>query len=138
MTVTTQQALEFVGTHSHTVLATRKHDGGLQMSPVNAGVIDGHVVISSRLPLAKVLNLQRNPAASVLVTTDQFYGSWVQIDGIAEIVDQTAPGTVDLLVEVYRTINGEHPDWDSYRAAMVADDRVVIRIRPEGTSGALQ
>lgn len=137
MTVTTERALQFVAAHSHAVLATRKHDGGLQMSPVNAGVIDSQVVISSRLPLAKVRNLQRNPAASVLVTTEQFYGRWVQIDGTAEIVDQSSPGTVDLLVEVYRSINGEHSDWQEYRAAMVADERVVIRIRPEGASGAL-
>lgn len=137
MSVTIEQALEFISGNSHTVLTTRRRDEKLQMSPVNSGVLDGAVVISSRLPLAKVRNLRRNPAATVLVMTEQFYGRWVQVDGFAEIIDQTRPGTVDLLVEVYRAIAGEHPDWDSYRAAMVADERVVIRIHPERAIGEL-
>jgi len=135
MGVTIEQALEFVADNSHTVLVTRRQDDSLQMSPVNSGVLDGAIVISSRLPLVKVRNLRRNPAASVLVMTERFYGSWVQVDGTAEIIDQTRPGTVDMLVEVYRAIGGEHPDWDEYRAAMVADQRVVIRIRPERAAG---
>jgi len=135
MGVTIEQALEFVADNSHTVLVTRRQDDSLQMSPVNSGVLDGAIVISSRLPLVKVRNLRRNPAASVLVMTERFYGSWVQVDGTAEIIDQTRPGTVDMLVQVYRAIGGEHPDWDEYRAAMVADQRVVIRIRPERAAG---
>lgn len=107
----------------------------MQMSPVNLGVLDGAVVISTRAMLAKVANLRRDPAASVVVFTDGFYGSWVQIDGSAEIVDQ--PAALPLLDEVYRVIAGEHPDWDDYRAAMVADQRVVIRIRPERAAGEL-
>jgi PPOX class probable F420-dependent enzyme len=137
MGVSIEQALEFVAEYSRTVLVTRRLDGSLQMSPVNSGVLDGAVVISSRLPLAKVRNLQRNPAASVLVMTERFYGDWVQLDGSAEVIDQTRPGTVDMLVQVYLAINGEHPDWDEYRAAMVADQRVVIRIRPERAAGQL-
>lgn len=137
MTVTIERALGFVAGHSHAVLATRRKDGSLQMSPLNAGVLDGALVISSRQMLAKVKNLRRDPRASLLVTTDGFYGPWVQIDGMAEIVDQSDPGTVDLLVQVYRAISGEHPDWDDYRAAMVADQRVVIRIRPERAAGEL-
>lgn len=135
MGVTIEQALEFVADNSHTVLVTRRQDDSLQMSPVNSGVLDGAIVISSRLPLVKVRNLRRNPTASVLVMTERFYGSWVQVDGTAEIIDQTRPGTVDMLVQVYRAIGGEHPDWDEYRAAMVADQRVVIRIHPERASG---
>lgn len=129
------RALEFVAGNSHTVLATRRADGGVQMSPVNAGVLDGAVVISTRAMLAKVANLRRDPAASVLVFTAAFYGSWVQIDGIAEIVDQ--PAALPLLDEVYRAISGEHPDWADYRAAMIRDRRVVVRIRPERASGQL-
>ncbi len=135
MGVTIEQALEFVADNSHTVLVTRRQDDSLQMSPVNSGVLDGAIVISSRLPLVKVRNLRRNPTASVLVMTERFYGSWVQVDGTAEIIDQTRPGTVDMLVQVYRAIGGEHPDWDEYRAAMVADQRVVIRIHPERAAG---
>lgn len=105
------------------------------MSPVNSGVLDGCVVISSRGMLAKVANLRRDPAVSILVLNDGFYGAWVQIDGRAEIVDQ--PEALPLLDEVYRTIAGEHPDWADYRAAMIRDRRVVIRIHPERASGQL-
>jgi len=129
--------LKFLSTHHRVVLATRRSDGGTQMSPVNAGVLDGAVVISSRAMLAKVANLRHRPQASVLVLNDGFYGQWVQLDGPAEIVDQSAAGTLDLLVEVYRSIAGEHPDWDDYRAAMVRDERVVIRIPPQRASGVL-
>ena len=108
-----QSALKFVSSHDRTVLATRRADGRPQMSPVNSGLVDGAVCISSRAPLAKVRNIRRDPAVSVLIFTKEFFGSWVQIDGLAEIVDQ--PEALDLLVTVYRTIAGEHPDWDEER-----------------------
>jgi PPOX class probable F420-dependent enzyme len=128
-------ALQFITQNSHTVLATRRRDGGVQMSPVDAGVIDGRVVISSRAMLAKVHNIRRDLRVSALVLNPRFYGSWVQIDGVAEIVDQ--PDALPLLDEVYRMIAGEHPDWAEYRAAMITDRRVVIRISPERASGIL-
>jgi PPOX class probable F420-dependent enzyme len=128
-------ALNFVSQNDRTVLATRRRDGSLQMSPVNSGVVDGKVVISSRDGLAKVANLRRDPTASVLVFTDGFFGSWVQIDGRADVVEQ--PDALDLLDRVYRAIAGEHPDWADYRRAMVADKRVVISITPERASGQL-
>jgi len=128
-------ALTFAAANDRTVLATRRRDGSLQMSPVNAGVVDGKVMISSRNGLAKVANLRRDPLASVLVFTDAFYGSWVQIDGQAAIVDQ--PEALELLERVYRAIAGEHPDWADYRRAMIADGRVVISITPERVSGQL-
>jgi len=129
-------ALDFLSVNSNIVLATRRADDSLQMSPVNAGVLDGAVVISSRAMLAKVHNLRRDPRASLVVLTERFYGSWVQIDGTAEIVDQ--PEALPLLDDTYRAISGEHPDWAEYRAAMIADRRVVIRIRPERAAGALR
>ncbi len=132
-----QLALDFLSDHHRAVLGTRRIDGRSQLSPVNAGLLDGAVVISSRAHLAKVANLRRQPEASLLVLNDAFYGSWVQIDGRAEIVDQSAVGTLDLLEEVYRAIAGEHPDWNDYRAAMVRDERVVIRIHPQRASGEL-
>jgi PPOX class probable F420-dependent enzyme len=128
-----QDALNFVGSHDRTVISTRRKDGRPQMSPVNAGLVDGTVCISSRAPLAKVRNLRRDPTVSVLVFTKEFFGSWVQIDGRAEIVDQ--PAALDLLETVYRAIAGEHPDWNEYRQAMIRDQRVVIRIHPERASG---
>ena len=127
------QSLNFVDSHDRAVISTRREDGRPQMSPVNAGLVDGTVCISSRASLAKVRNLRRDPTVSVLVFTKEFFGSWVQIDGRAEIVDQ--PAALDLLETVYRTIAGEHPDWNEYRQAMIRDQRVVIRIHPERASG---
>ncbi|MET0862738.1 MAG: PPOX class F420-dependent oxidoreductase [Nakamurella sp.] len=127
------EALAFVAGHDRTVLTTRRRDGRPQMSPVNSGLVDGAVCISSRAPLAKVRNIRRDPEVSVLILSNEFFGSWVQIDGRAEIVDQ--PAALDLLETVYRTIAGEHPNWDEYRQAMVRDERVVIRIVPERASG---
>jgi PPOX class probable F420-dependent enzyme len=121
-------AIDFVRTHDRTVLSTRRKDGSPQMSAVNSGVVDGLICISSRAMLAKVRNLRRDPVVSLLVLKEEFYGGWVQIDGEAEIVDQ--PVALDLLVDVYRAIRGEHPDWDDYRAAMIRDERVVIRVTP--------
>jgi PPOX class probable F420-dependent enzyme len=137
MAVTIDQALKFISDNSHAVLVTRRRDGSPQMSPLNAGVLDDRIVISSRTMLAKVHNIRRDPAVSLLVMTDAFYGQWVQVDGAAEIIDQSQPGTLDLLVDVYRAIAGEHPDWDEYREAMVKDERVVIELRPERASGQL-
>ena len=128
-------ALAFVAENDRTVLATHRRDGSLQMSPVNAGVLDGRLVVSSRNGLAKVANIRRDPAVSMLVFTDAFFGPWVQVDGQAEIVGQ--PEALDLLDAVYRSIAGEHPNWAEYRAAMIADRRVVIRISPDRASGRL-
>lgn len=128
-------ALAFAATHRQAVLVTRKKSGALQMSPVNSGVLGGDLVISARAPRAKVLNARRDPAVSLLVMVDEFYGHWVQIDGTATIVDQ--PEALPLLDDVYRCIAGEHPDWDDYRAAMIRDERVVIRIHPTHAAGEL-
>ena len=128
-------ALGFVSDHDRTVLATRRRDGSVQMSPVNSAVVDGKVMISSRHGLAKVANLRRDPVASVLVFTDGFFGPWVQIDGRAEIVEQ--PEALELLETVYRAIAGEHPDWVEYRHAMISDRRVVISITPDRASGQI-
>ncbi len=103
------------------------------MSPVKSGLVDGAVCISSRAPLAKVRNIRRDPAVSVPSSRRSSSAPGVQIDGRAEIVDQ--PEALDLLETVYRAIAGEHPNWNEYRQAMVRDERVVIRIRPERASG---
>lgn len=129
-------ALAFADAHHRAVLSTRKRSGGVQMSPVTSGVLDGALVISSRAPLAKVRNLRRDPATSLLVQSDEFFGSWVQIDGSATIVDQ--PDALPLLVDVYRCIAGEHPDWDDYNAAMIREERVVIRIHAEHAAGIVR
>jgi PPOX class probable F420-dependent enzyme len=124
------QALDHVRQHHHAVLSTRRRDGSPQLSPVTVAVDDtGHLVISSRETAFKVRNLRRDPAASICVFPDGFYGSWVQVDGTAQIV--SLPEAMEPLVAYYRSVSGEHPDWDDYRAAMERDQRCVIRIAPQ-------
>ena len=124
-------ALEFVRSHGHAVLATRRRDGSPQLSPVLAAVDDaGHVVISTREPAVKVRNARRDPRVSLLVLQDGFFGDWVQLDGTVEVV--SLPAALEPLVEYYRRLSGEHPDWDDYRGAMVRDQRCVLRISVTG------
>jgi PPOX class probable F420-dependent enzyme len=119
--------LEFIRPRHQAILATTRRDGRPQMSPVTMGVdTAGRIVVSSYPERAKALNLRRNPAVSVCVLSDDFGGEWVQVDGSAEVLD--LPAALDPLVEYYRVIAGEHPDWDEYRAAMVDQGKVLIRI----------
>ena len=123
-------ARSFVEDNHQAVLATRRADGSPQLSPVTVATDDeGRFVVSSREPAYKVRNLRRDPAASLCVIPDGFYGEWIQVDGTAEIV--ALPEAMDLLVDYYRRVSGEHPDWDDYRAAMERDRRVIIRITAE-------
>jgi PPOX class probable F420-dependent enzyme len=123
-------ALTFLRDHSHAILATTRADGRPQMSPIVASVdADGQIAISSRETAVKVKNLRRDPFASLCVVNDGFYGEWVQLEGPATIL--SLPDAMEHLVEYYRSLSGEHPDWDDYRAAMVRDQRVIIRVRPE-------
>jgi PPOX class probable F420-dependent enzyme len=124
-----EAALRFVAEHHHAVLATRRRDGGVQMSPVAATVEDGKVVISSRETAIKSKNVRRDSRTSVCVIDDSFWGPWAQIDGTAEVV--SLPDAMDGLVEYYRSISGEHPDWDDYRDAMQREQRCLIRITAE-------
>jgi PPOX class probable F420-dependent enzyme len=120
-------ARAFLSQHHRAVLATFRADGGPQLSPVT-GALDsgGRVVISTRETAMKTKNLRRDPRASLCVFTDGFFGDWVQVDGTAEII--SLPDAMELLVDYYRAVAGEHPDWDDYRAAMRRDRRVIIRI----------
>jgi PPOX class probable F420-dependent enzyme len=109
--------LTFVRPRHQGVLLTVRRDGGPQASLVTIGVsADEHLVVSSYPERAKVHNLRRRPRASVVVQSDSFGGEWVQVDGSAEVID--LPEAIDGLVEYFRVISGEHPDWDEYRAAM--------------------
>jgi PPOX class probable F420-dependent enzyme len=123
-------ALTFLRDNHRAVLATTRADGRPQMSPVVATVdADGLIAISSRETAVKVKNVKRDPYASVCVINDGFYGEWMQIEGPATIL--SLPDALEPLVEYYRSLSGEHPDWDDYRAAMKRDERVLILIRPE-------
>ena len=121
------EARQFLATHHCAVLATRRRNGRPQMSPVTVGVdATGHAIISSRETAYKTRHLRRDPRASLCVFTDEFYGPWVQIDGTAEVV--SLPDAMELLVNYYRRIVGEHPDWADYRRAMERERRVLLRI----------
>jgi PPOX class probable F420-dependent enzyme len=122
-----ERAREFMRANHRAVLATRRSDGQPQLSPVTVGVDDaGRVLISTRETAIKTKNLARDPHASLCVMNDGFYGDWIQAEGSAEIVH--LPEAMELLVDYYRRISGEHPDWDDYRAAMVRDQRVIVAI----------
>jgi PPOX class probable F420-dependent enzyme len=124
--VTPDQAREFVANNHKAVLITHR-SAGLQTSPITVGMdADGKVVISSRQTAYKVRNLRRNPAATLCVFTDSFIGPWVQIDGQAEIIP--LPEAMEGLIDYYRNISGEHPDWSDYRRAMEEDKRVLVRV----------
>ncbi|HSL58749.1 MAG TPA: PPOX class F420-dependent oxidoreductase [Acidimicrobiales bacterium] len=124
------ELLEFVRPRHHGVLVTARRDGRPQLSPVTMGVdAAGRVVVSTYPERAKAHNLRRDPAASVCVLSDDFGGAWVQVDGTAEVLD--VPAAVEPLVEYYRSIAGEHPDWHEYREAMVRQGKSLIRITIE-------
>lgn len=125
--MTPDEARTFVAGNHRAVLVTRRPSGGLQTSPVLVSVDgDGMVTISSREAAYKVRNLRRDPTAVVCVFSDAFFGPWIQIEGSARIV--SLPEAMDGLVDYYRRIRGEHPDWDEYRGAMEEQRRVLIRI----------
>jgi PPOX class probable F420-dependent enzyme len=120
-------AREFIRGNHRAVLATRRQDGSPQLSPLLCAVdADGMVVVSTRETAMKTKNLRREPAISLCILNDGFFGDWVQVDGRATVV--SLPDAMDGLVEYYRAISGEHPDWDDYRAAMEKERRVLVRI----------
>ncbi|ONI69473.1 PPOX class F420-dependent enzyme [Kribbella sp. ALI-6-A] len=121
--------LEFVRPRHHMLLITTRQDGTPQASPVSGGVdAEGRIVISSYPERAKSTNVQRNPQASVMVLSDDWNGAWVQVDGTGEVI--LLPDAVEPLVDYYRSISGEHPDWDEYREAMRKQGKCLIRITP--------
>lgn len=122
-----EEARAFIGGNHRAVLATIRSDGSPQLSPITLGLDDaGRVIISTRETAMKVHNLRRQPRAWLCVLNDGFFGDWAQVEGDVEIVP--LPEAMDLLVEYYRSISGEHPDWDEYRQAMVDQRRVILRI----------
>ncbi|MGH3996560.1 MAG: PPOX class F420-dependent oxidoreductase [Pseudonocardiaceae bacterium] len=121
------EARAVVAEQHHAVLATLRRDGTPQMSPVAATVDgQGRVVVSTRQTAFKVRNLRRDPRVWLCVLDDRFYGRWIQIGGRVRIVE--LPEAMEGLVDYYRSISGEHPDWDEYRTAMERDQRVLLRI----------
>ena len=124
------KARGFAGEHHRAVLATRTADGGVQQSPVLVGLDDGgRLIVSSRETAYKTRNLRRDPWAQLCIFTDAFFGDWVVVEGVAEIL--SLPDAMEPLIDYYRQLSGEHDNWENYRAAMRGQRRVLIRIRPE-------
>ena len=133
-------AMDFVRQHRRGVLVTQKGDGRPQLSNVAYAVGDDGVVrVSITADRAKYRNLQRTPLASLHVTRDDFYAYAVveaEVE-LSEVASAPDDATVDELVEYYRAVAGDHPDWEDYRRAMVADQRLLARLHPTHAYGML-
>jgi PPOX class probable F420-dependent enzyme len=132
--VTRDELTDFIRTRHQAIVITTRADGGPQASPVTAGVDHaGRIVISTYPERAKTRNARRDPAhVSVLFLSDDFGGAWVQVDGSAEVLD--IPDSVEPLVDYFRSIAGEHPDWAEYRQAMLDQGKSLLRITPQSWS----
>jgi PPOX class probable F420-dependent enzyme len=133
-------ALAYLRERRNGVLVTLKSDGRPQSSNIIYVVGDDDVIrVSVTDPRAKTRNMRRDPRVSLHVSADDFW-SYVVVEGDADLSPVAADphdATVDELVELYRAMQGEHDDWDEYRAAMVADQRLVLRLRPTHAYGML-
>ncbi len=117
----------FIAPRHRAILMTTRADGRPQASPVTCGLDGaGRIVISTYPERAKARNVRRDPRVSVCVVSDEWNGPWVQVDGTAEVLD--LPESVEPLVEYFRCISGEHPDWDEYREAMRKQGKSLIRV----------
>lgn len=128
-TVDLAALLDFVRQRRNMIWVTERSDGRPQLSPVTAGVdAQGRIITSTYPARAKTRNAQRRPRGSVLVLSDDFGGPWVQVDGDVEVLHM--PEAEDALVDYYRALAGEHPDWDEYRAAMRLQNKSLLRLTP--------
>ena len=125
-----EELLEFLRPRHHAILMTTRRDGRPQASPNTCGVdAEGRIVISTYPERAKAANIRRDPRVTVCVLSEEFNGPWVQVDGVAEVLD--LPESLEPLVEYFRVISGEHPDWDEYRTAMREQGKSLIRVTIE-------
>ncbi|HET7718415.1 MAG TPA: PPOX class F420-dependent oxidoreductase [Acidimicrobiales bacterium] len=134
-------ALTFAREHRQAVLATQKADGRPQLSNVIYGVDDdGLIRVSITADRAKAKNMARDPRVSLSISRSDFY-AYVVLEADAElgpVPTSTDDPAIDEMVDLYRSMAGEHPDWDDYRQAMVRDRRLVARLRPTRAYGMLQ
>ena len=133
-------ALSFARDRRNGVLVTLKRDGRPQLSNISYLVDDdGTIKISITAGRAKYVNLQRDPRASLYVGRDDFW-AYAVVEGDVQITPPAAApddATVEALIDLYRKIAGEHPDWDDYRRAMVDDGRVMLTLTPTHAYGML-
>jgi PPOX class probable F420-dependent enzyme len=128
--VTREELLDFIRPRHQGIVITTRRGGRPQASPVSCGTdSEGRVVIATYPDRAKARNARRDPEhVSVMFLSDDFGGPWVQVDGTAEVLD--VPAATDALVDYYRSISGEHPDWAEYREAMVKQGKSLLRVTP--------
>ena len=131
-----EKGLDYVRDNSRAVLATRRRDGSPLMSPVTLAVVDNEIIMSTRETAIKTWNLRRDPVSWLCVFPDKWLGRWVQLQCRADIV--SLPDAMDLLIDYYRTLSGEHPDWDDYRRAMTEDQRCMVKFEIEAAGPDIQ
>jgi PPOX class probable F420-dependent enzyme len=133
-------ALDFARSHRQSVLTTLRNDGKPQLSNVMHSVGDDGVIrVSVTADRAKYKNLVKRPWAALWVTRDDFY-AYAVLEGdvtLAPVAEAPDDDTVDELVALYKSMVGEHDDWDDYRSAMVNDRRTVVRLTPSRAYGML-
>ena len=124
------KVIGFVRPRHRMVLITQRSDGTPQASPVTGGVDGaGRIVISTYPERAKTRNVRSRPDVSVLVLSDHWDDAWLQVDGTCEVLDVSeSEEALDAFVEYYRSISGEHPDWEEYRQAMLDQGKSLLRI----------
>lgn len=122
------EARDFVR-HNHRAVLTTRTAAGIQQSPVLVGLDDaGRLTVSTRETATKVRNLRADPWVQLVVLNDGFFGDWIYVEGVADVV--SLPSAMEPLVDYYRGISGEADDWDEYRAAMQRERRVILQITP--------
>jgi PPOX class probable F420-dependent enzyme len=135
-----QAALKFAGEHRQGILITLRADGRPQSSNIIYAVVDDSLTVSMTDDRAKTKNLRRDPRCTMHINAADFW-SYVVLDGNGELTPVTTDphdATADALVEVYRAVAGEHPDWEEYRQAMVNDRRLVFTLRPTSAYGMVR
>ena len=140
--MTEPRMLAFLAENTWGVLATIRSDGRPQVSNVGYSYDPQSqlVRVSVTADRAKTRNLARDPRVTLHVASKDFW-TWIAVEGTAELTPVAADphdDTVEELITYYRGVNGEHPDWDEYRAAMVTDGRRVVRFGPEHVYGQLR
>jgi PPOX class probable F420-dependent enzyme len=127
--VSRDELLDFIRPRHQAIVITTRADGRPQASPVTCGVDEqGRIVVATYPERAKTRNARRHPDVSVLFLSDDFGGPWVQVDGTAEVLD--VPAAIEPLVDYFRSISGEHPDWAEYRQAMLTQGKSLLRVTP--------
>lgn len=127
--VSLDELLEFVRPRHQAILVTTRSDGRPQLSPVSCGVDpEGRIVVATYPQRAKTSNARKRPEVSLCILGAEFNDAWVQVDGECEVLDM--PEATEPLVDYFRSISGEHPDWDSYTRAMADQGKSLLRITP--------